>query len=112
MGTTENMETDGTKWKRNRWNQMETGKNWLGMQLMLLRDRLTGATDWTKWIEAHIDLQTGAPRGTDWQRSVQHATDVVHAALRKADAKKATRDPTDKDTEAPTGAPVANPGVQ
>ena len=71
-------------------NNDGTGTNWLGLQLMLLRDRLTGATAWTKWIEAQIDLQTGAPRGTDWQRSVQHATDVVNAALRGADAKKAT----------------------
>ena len=72
-------------------NNDGTGTNWLGLQLMLLRDRLTGATAWTKWIEAQIDLQTGAPRGTDWQRSVQHATDVVNAALQKADAKKADR---------------------
>ena len=89
------LEHNSVQGRDNIWsnNNDGTGKNWLGMQLMLLRDRLTGATDWTNWIEAQIDLQTGAPRGTDWQSSVQHATDVVNAALQKADA-KATGAPT------------------
>jgi len=35
------------------------GTNWLGLQLMLLRDRRTGWKTWTKFIETSIDTQTG-----------------------------------------------------
>merc|ERR1719160_1458437 len=32
-------------------NNDGTGQNWLGLQLMLVRDRLTGLNEWTNWID-------------------------------------------------------------
>jgi len=56
-----------------------TGTNWLGLQLMLLRDELTGKDDWTTWINSTIDLRTGAPRpnSTAWQDAVRSATNAI-----------------------------------
>lgn len=36
------------------------GTNWLGVQLMLQRDRLTGQTEWTNWLNTQLDTSTGA----------------------------------------------------
>mmetsp|Transcript_63151 Transcript_63151/g.117480 ORF Transcript_63151/g.117480 Transcript_63151/m.117480 type:complete len:651 (-) Transcript_63151:136-2088(-) len=73
-------------------NHVGDGKNWLGMQLMLLRDDLRrrsvgSCDDWTSFIRdrCKISAQTGmaldAKGERDWQQTVQAATDVVHSAL-------------------------------
>jgi len=65
------------------------GTNWLGLQLMLLRDRRTGWKKWTKWIGTAIDLQTGErihPEHTDpnaWQAAVRNAKSAVEQAMVK-----------------------------
>merc|ERR1719464_2551764 len=46
------------------------GQNWLGMQLMLLRDRRTGWKRWTPFIEQSIDTKTGESRGPDVAGSI------------------------------------------
>mmetsp|Transcript_25766 Transcript_25766/g.47090 ORF Transcript_25766/g.47090 Transcript_25766/m.47090 type:complete len:412 (-) Transcript_25766:145-1380(-) len=72
-------------------NQNGSGRNWLGMLLMLLRDELSGSSQrqgtWTDFIqsECQVDLETGEPgsRGgaEAWQKLVKEATDAVHQAL-------------------------------
>jgi len=61
------------------------GTNWLGLQLMLLRDRLSGKNDWTHYINRHIDSKTGKPRsgaGRDaWQAVVRNACRALIDAL-------------------------------
>merc|ERR1719265_463881 len=51
--------------------------NCLGLQLMLIRDELSGRTMWTEWIGKCIDLQTGTPRGAAgnaaWRDALAHA---------------------------------------
>lgn len=66
-----------------------SGANWLGAQLMLLRDELAGsardAGSWTRWIAKWIDVGTGADLGSRsearrdnaWRRSVRAASTVV-----------------------------------
>mmetsp|Transcript_45766 Transcript_45766/g.83842 ORF Transcript_45766/g.83842 Transcript_45766/m.83842 type:complete len:770 (-) Transcript_45766:83-2392(-) len=74
-------------------NNLGDGKNWLGMQLMLLRDRLLQsygrqATGWTKFIvdTCRICPITGIERseyGTRlWQQAVMNATSAAEQALR------------------------------
>eukprot|EP00929_Paragymnodinium_shiwhaense_P119139 TRINITY_DN91016_c0_g1_i1.p1 TRINITY_DN91016_c0_g1~~TRINITY_DN91016_c0_g1_i1.p1 ORF type:complete len:250 (-),score=38.77 TRINITY_DN91016_c0_g1_i1:78-827(-) len=65
-----------------------SGSNWLGMQLMLLRDELHSngdeASRWTPFIESVIDVKTGAPikdRWPQWQACVQDATHALLAKL-------------------------------
>jgi len=72
-------------------NQNGSGRNWLGMQLMLLRDELrgdrNGRGNWTDFIrsECQIDLSTGEPAdkaGAEaWQKVVEEATRKVHDKL-------------------------------
>mmetsp|Transcript_46396 Transcript_46396/g.84932 ORF Transcript_46396/g.84932 Transcript_46396/m.84932 type:complete len:440 (-) Transcript_46396:43-1362(-) len=68
-------------------NHVGNGKNWLGMQLMLLRDALRDQREssgsWTDFIEnvCLIDLETGMPKsgtgGQAWSLTVQAATSSV-----------------------------------
>lgn len=58
------------------------GRNWLGLQLMLLRDKLSGqAPSWTGYIESLFDLASGRPLNNGqfekWQESVRRATKAV-----------------------------------
>lgn len=54
------------------------GSNWLGLQLMLLRDRRTGWKRWTAFIEDSIDIKTGEKKeASGWQDAVQQATAAV-----------------------------------
>merc|ERR1711974_125985 len=59
------------------------GTNWLGLQLMLLRDRRTGWKKWTKFIERSVDTQTGERiqpedmNPTTWQDAVRSARAAV-----------------------------------
>jgi len=41
-----------------------SGTNWLGIQLMMVRDTLaqnSGPTSWTTWLSGQLDLKTGKP---------------------------------------------------
>jgi len=59
-------------------NKVGDGTNWLGLQLMLIRDELRGgARPWSGFAGSLLDLQSGAPRG-EQERSAWH--DVVAAA--------------------------------
>jgi len=59
------------------------GTNWLGLQLMLLRDRRTGWKKWTKFIESSIDVQTGDciqsqdMKPNAWQDAVRSARAAI-----------------------------------
>jgi len=58
------------------------GSNWLGLQLMIIRDEIRNDAasqdnDWTNYIEQRIDLTTGNPRSDagkkEWQATIQKA---------------------------------------
>lgn len=67
------------------------GPNWLGMQLMLVRDELVqasgGRASWTPYIRnvCHIDINTGhasmAPGQSEWQSTVLEATRALVGVL-------------------------------
>jgi len=58
-------------------NNDGSGKNWLGLQLMLLRDQLTGSRSWTSWIQQHVNFETGEAFDGAWQQLVMTATRIV-----------------------------------
>merc|ERR1719362_2343624 len=53
-------------------------ENWLGIQLMLIRDRLAGTDRWTHYLEDVIDLGVGRPHDDrpdgKWQEVVRSAS--------------------------------------
>jgi len=59
--------------------------NWLGIQLMLIRDRLTGDRSWTKYLESVIDTGIGRPYDDSmngpWQEAVRTAKRALDAAV-------------------------------
>lgn len=61
------------------------GTNWLGLQLMLVRDELTGQRLWTPYIESLVDLENGRPRSSQaraaWQGVVRKASLKLLQAL-------------------------------
>lgn len=66
-----------------------TGRNWLGLQLMLVRDQVTGKVNekdsWTMWCEQHVDLKSGQDRlssASPWQRAVLAATKALTLKLK------------------------------
>jgi len=71
-------------------NQDGSGTNWLGAQLMLLRDQLGSSegaeASWTLFLQERLDLSTGRPlNGTardDWQHVVRSATKSLIQDLR------------------------------
>jgi len=60
--------------------------NCTGLQLMLLRDELSGKSDWTPYISAHIDVRTGSPKNADgmdrWRTTVQRASQQLVDVLK------------------------------
>merc|ERR1719429_729678 len=38
-----------------------TGTNWLGMQLMLIRDKQGGTSKWTEFIKSCVNIDSGTP---------------------------------------------------
>lgn len=69
-----------------------TGHNWLGLQLMLIRDELAwlgfpgvSADEWTPFIERCLDTKTGAPltsKGAKlWQGAIANASLAVRKAV-------------------------------
>jgi len=76
------------------------GTNWIGMQLMLLRDRRTGWKKWTKFIESSIDRQTGEriqPEDINpnaWQEAVRSArAAVVEEMVKQGEEDRASEQP-------------------
>mmetsp|Transcript_41380 Transcript_41380/g.74920 ORF Transcript_41380/g.74920 Transcript_41380/m.74920 type:complete len:560 (-) Transcript_41380:74-1753(-) len=67
-------------------NAIGDGANWLGMQLMLVRDELMGTRTWTDFVnKAACRLPSGKPRGgEEWQEAVLNASEAVVNALHKA----------------------------
>lgn len=78
------------------------GTNWLGMQLMLIRDSLRRSRyedetlevpEWTAFIETCIDTQTGLPISTEgfklWQTSVLSAAEAVLGSVQPCSSSKA-----------------------
>jgi len=61
------------------------GTNWLGLQLLLLRDQLTGLTDWTDFLVSLVDRDSGKPLGYEarhmWQDIVRLAGRALMAAV-------------------------------
>jgi len=61
------------------------GTNWLGLQLMIVRDELSGKSAWTRYIGKYIELDTGKAKGADskneWQDAVQKACTLLTNAL-------------------------------
>eukprot|EP00930_Biecheleria_cincta_P027896 TRINITY_DN194_c0_g2_i4.p1 TRINITY_DN194_c0_g2~~TRINITY_DN194_c0_g2_i4.p1 ORF type:complete len:361 (+),score=45.84 TRINITY_DN194_c0_g2_i4:49-1131(+) len=58
------------------------GQNWLGLQLMMIRDELSGHTSrgsWTCYAREHINLATGAAHSEEWQNTVKQACMEVHS---------------------------------
>jgi len=65
-------------------NHIGNGTNWLGLQLMLLRDELKSTEDsltWTGYVESLLDLQTGRPlnasHAAQWQNTIKAACEAV-----------------------------------
>lgn len=66
------------------------GKNWLGLQLMLVRDQIIGRSEWSAYIRGLIDVDSvdaGKPRskskGTEWQQTVRQATQALVQETRR-----------------------------
>jgi len=70
-------------------NKHGDGTNWLGMQLMLVRDRLAKRQLWTTWLQGMFDFETGKARdwteAQRWQRAVSGATQALVEALAARD---------------------------
>lgn len=71
----------------NQWSDFcdGTGENWLGLQLMVLRDELRGdgAAGWTALASSAYDLESGAPRAgrATWLEGVGRAAAALNGAL-------------------------------
>mmetsp|Transcript_64322 Transcript_64322/g.199158 ORF Transcript_64322/g.199158 Transcript_64322/m.199158 type:complete len:827 (+) Transcript_64322:26-2506(+) len=63
------------------------GKNWLGLQLMLLRDEITGKSAWTSFIAGLVNLDSGEPLTSTsaevWQAAVRAANRALEEELAK-----------------------------
>merc|ERR1712008_152460 len=61
------------------------GTNWLGLQLLLLRGKLTGRTAWTEHLVSLVDKDSGKPLGYQarhtWQDTVRLAARALMAAV-------------------------------
>lgn len=63
-------------------NMIGNGKNWLGLQLMIVRDELGGTDHWTSFISREINLTNGRAKdrkvGTKmWKKAVKSACSAV-----------------------------------
>merc|ERR1712113_744043 len=72
-------------------NAVGDGRNWLGLQLMLIRDEMWmrngGPSTWTQYIQNYcgIDLKSGEVNGRKgvWQGTVNAATHALMQSLMK-----------------------------
>lgn len=67
------------------------GTNWLGLQIMFFRDKLSGRAEWTRYLGELINLDSGSPHNAAcqqrWQSAVRGATQAVVAAVGKVCAR-------------------------
>jgi len=69
------------------WSDNENGEgtNWLGMQLMLVRDQLSGQQLWTNYVAGLVDTSNGKPHSKEqakqWQDAVRSSTRALKEAL-------------------------------
>lgn len=61
------------------------GTNWLGLQLMLLRDMLSGNQVWTEHLSGLVDRESGKPLSkearAEWQRTVRASGSALMDAV-------------------------------
>ena len=62
-------------------NHDGSGKNWLGLQLMLLRDQIRGEERWSSWLKQHVNTSTGELLGSVWSGLVKSATRATLSEL-------------------------------
>lgn len=57
------------------------GQNWLGLQLMLVRDQLSGNDQFTRWVKQSVNISTGKSYATvtPWNKLVFDATSKLLA---------------------------------
>jgi len=64
-----------------------SGKNWLGLQLMLVRDLLSGRSTWSKYLQSCFDLQTGKQKSREavksWQAAVYESSIVLPREVKR-----------------------------
>eukprot|EP00930_Biecheleria_cincta_P054117 TRINITY_DN4002_c0_g2_i1.p1 TRINITY_DN4002_c0_g2~~TRINITY_DN4002_c0_g2_i1.p1 ORF type:complete len:529 (-),score=41.79 TRINITY_DN4002_c0_g2_i1:119-1705(-) len=59
-------------------NHIGDGQNWLGLQLMKIRDELSSRPSWTRYLKSIVDLKTGQVLSSEWPDIVKMACDAVH----------------------------------
>lgn len=67
-------------------NSDGTGTNWLGLQLLLLRDQRGGGNgDWTRYVAGLIDLESGTAHDLEgsrqWQETVRRAVVALKSQM-------------------------------
>lgn len=74
-------------------NNDGNGANWLGLQLMLVRDYLrsehvqdNAERSWSAFIGSSVDLKTGVARDGRWQATVRSAVRSLEDAMRSTEA--------------------------
>mmetsp|Transcript_2465 Transcript_2465/g.5765 ORF Transcript_2465/g.5765 Transcript_2465/m.5765 type:complete len:508 (-) Transcript_2465:48-1571(-) len=64
------------------------GNNHVGLQLMLIRDQLTGLSKWTEYAVNLIDIDSGRPhtpaKGRQWQETVRSATKAIEEEVERS----------------------------
>ncbi|CAE8626137.1 unnamed protein product [Polarella glacialis] len=69
------------------WSDNGDGKgwNWLGIQLMLVRDEINGcadaATSWTSWLRRQVDVEKGSCPTEEWQQLVSLAAKAIRGRI-------------------------------
>mmetsp|Transcript_99946 Transcript_99946/g.214037 ORF Transcript_99946/g.214037 Transcript_99946/m.214037 type:complete len:752 (-) Transcript_99946:113-2368(-) len=91
------------------------GKNWLGLQLMLIRDRLSGQDAWTRYAGVFLDLETGdavdQAAAHKWQEIVRGATKALVKKLEASQKLKSEVASAAASAEAPMAVKGASPGL-
>ncbi|CAK0819037.1 unnamed protein product [Prorocentrum cordatum] len=74
-------------------NSDGSGTNWLGLQLMLVRDDLRSGhvqdkseRSWSVWIGDSVGIETGKQRDGRWQAAVRRAVECLEDAMRSTKA--------------------------
>lgn len=77
------MEHNAAKGRDTTWSDDSdgTGSNWLGLQMMLLRDELNKECTWTDFIKSQIDQDKGTQIDGVWQSTVLSATQELNKAI-------------------------------
>lgn len=57
------------------------GLNWLGLQLMLLREESRQTKPWTTWIHQRVDVETGDVKDEVWQSTVRVAAKCLNQTV-------------------------------